>query len=122
MNVLLTGVLLYLNKMAQKVLKEFFFTLDFSAPRMVLVPEDSVPSTIIESFLIRVNPSLYRGISCRLYPKEAREFFKLSSGFQTNLKDLSRCELKLVKQLDFEAKSAFVLKIVAEVSKLFILY
>jgi hypothetical protein len=89
---------------------------------MVLVPEDSVPSTIIESFLIRVNPSLYRGISCRLYPKEAREFFKLSSGFQTNLKDLSRCELKLVKQLDFEAKSAFVLKIVAEVSKLFILY
>jgi len=41
---------------------------------------------------------------------------KLTTGFQTNLKDLSRCELKLVKQLDFEAKSAFVLKIVAEVS------
>jgi hypothetical protein len=82
---------------------------------MVLVPENTPPSKIIESFLVRVNPGLYRGISCRLYPKEAREFFKLSSGFQTNLKDLSRCELKLVKPLDFEAKSAFVVKIVAEV-------
>ena len=82
---------------------------------MVLVPEDSAPNKILESFLIRVNPTLYRGISCRLYPKEAREFFKLSNGFQTNLKDVSRCELKLVKPLDFEAKSAFVLKVVAEV-------
>ena len=80
----------------------------------MLVPEDS-PPRIIESFLIRSNPRLYRGISCKLYPKEAREFFKLSNGFQTNVKDLSRCELKLVKPLDFEAKSAFVLKIVAEV-------
>ena len=62
------------------------------------------------------NPSLFRGISCRVLPLEAREFFRIGPGLPTAVKGQSRCDLRLVKQLDYEQRSAFVLQIVAEVS------
>ena len=39
-----------------------------------------------------------------------------------NVKDQSKCNLKLIKKLDYEARSAFIIQIVAEVRYIFSLF
>ena len=58
---------------------------------------------------------MFRGVHCHLEPKEARKYFDLESGTQTNVKDLTECDLRLAKKLDYEARSAFIIQVVAEV-------
>ena len=43
-------------------------------------------------------------------------YFDLNPGYKTNVKEISRCDMKLMKKLDYEARSAFIVQIVAEVS------
>ena len=57
---------------------------------------------------------VYRGVHCHLEPPEARTYFELHPGFKTNVREISRCDLKLKKKLDYEARSAFILQIIAE--------
>ena len=45
-------------------------------------------------------------------------YFDLNPGYKTNVKEISRCDMKLMKKLDYEARSAFIVQIVAEVSSL----
>ena len=87
----------------------------FRAPRILKVPENTQPGTLIESFLVRENTQVYRGIHCHLEPAIARNYFDLHPGFKTNVKDQSKCNLKLIKKLDYEARSAFIIQIIAEV-------
>lgn len=71
---------------------------------------------LVNTFIIKENPNLFRGISCRLLPKSAREYFSLSNGLPMKSKGESRCDLKLIKELDYESRSSFVLQVVAEVN------
>ena len=87
------------------------------APRIIKVPESTQVGTLIKSFHIRENLQMYRGVHCHLEPAEARLYFDLHPGFKTNVKELSRCDLKLIQKLDYEARSAFIVQIIAEVSK-----
>ena len=84
------------------------------APRIIRVPETTQPQELIESFFIRENLQVYRGVHCHLEPPEARMYFELHPGFKTNVREISRCDLKLKKKLDYEARSAFILQIIAE--------
>ena len=84
------------------------------------VPEDTQPGTIVESFTIKENNQVYRGIHCHLEPEVARLYFELHPGIKTNVKDQSQCNLKLIKKLDYEARSAFIIQIIAEVSSVHI--
>ena len=43
-------------------------------------------------------------------------YFDLNPGYKTNVKEISRCDMKLMKKLDYEARSAFIVQIVAEVN------
>ena len=58
---------------------------------------------------------VYCGVHCHLEPPDANKYFDLDPGVQTNVKEISRCELKLMKKLDYEARSAFIVQIIAEV-------
>ena len=80
---------------------------------------------MLEAFYVRSNPTSFRGISCRLIEYggdsialPSPEVFSLSSGVPAEVKGQSRCDLKLAKKLDYEARSTFVLQIVAEVKKI----
>ena len=80
---------------------------------------------MLETFYIRSNPSSFRGIACRLIEYggdstalKSPKSFSLSSGVPARTKGQSRCDLKLAKKLDYEARSMFVLQIVAEVCKI----
>lgn len=84
------------------------------APRILKVPESTQPGTLIHSFDIRKNLQVFRGVHCHLEPAEIEAYFDLNPGYQTNVKEISRCDLKLAKKLDYEARSAFILQIVAE--------
>ena len=84
------------------------------APRIIRVPETTQPQELIESFFIRENLQVYRGVHCHLEPPESRMYFELHPGFKTNVREISRCDLKLKKKLDYEARSAFILQIIAE--------
>ena len=96
-----------------------------SARRIIRIPETTKAGTILETFHIRSNPSSYRGIFCRLieYGGDSTaltspESFSLSTGVPAQAKGQSRCDLKLAKELDYEARSMFILQIVAEVGKI----
>lgn len=84
------------------------------APRILKVPESTQPGQLIHSFHIRENLQVYRGVHCHLEPAEAEIYFDLDPGVKTNVKDISQCDLKLMKKLDYESRSAFILQIVAE--------
>jgi hypothetical protein len=89
------------------------------APRLIQIPETTPADALIESFIIRENESVFRGINCQLLPSDAvvTEHFSLGSGLPTANKEESRCDLRLEKKLDFETRSSFVLQVVAEVSE-----
>ena len=89
--------------------------ISFRAPRILKVPETTQPGTLIESFHIRENLQVYRGVHCHLEPPEARLYFDLHPGYKTNVKEISKCDMILMKKLDYEARSAFIVQIVAEV-------
>eukprot|EP00095_Tigriopus_kingsejongensis_P012458 maker-scaffold696_size110080-snap-gene-0.13 protein:Tk12458 transcript:maker-scaffold696_size110080-snap-gene-0.13-mRNA-1 annotation:"cad86_drome ame: full" len=84
------------------------------APRIVRIPETSKADSLIETFIIMENMNVFRGISCQLLPVSAREYFKVSPGLPTAIRGESRCDLRLIKELDYEARSSFVLQILAE--------
>ena len=94
----------------------------YRAPRLLKVPETTQPGTLIESFHIRENLQVYRGVHCHLEPPEARKYFDLDPGYNTNVKDISKCDMKLMKKLDYEARSAFIIQIVAEVKYFVIMF
>ncbi len=87
----------------------------FRAPRILRVPETTQPGTLLETFIIKENLAMFRGVHCHLEPLEARLYFDLDPGSQTNVKDLTECQLRLAKKLDYESRSAFIIQIVAEV-------
>lgn len=86
----------------------------FRAPSIVRLSETTPENTLIESFIIKENPKLFRGIVCQLLPKAAHEFFTLSHGLPMKDKGRTRCDLRLKKKLDYESRSSFVLQILAE--------
>ena len=95
----------------------------FSSSRIIRISETTNVGKILETFFVRSNPKSFRGISCRLieYGGDSRilkspETFSLTSGVPAQIKGQSRCDLKLAKKLDYEARSMFVLQIIAEVS------
>ena len=104
--------LIFFQILDRKVIQEIFV---YRAPRLLKVPETTQPGTLIESFHIRENLQVYRGVHCHLEPPEARKYFDLDPGYNTNVKDISKCDMKLMKKLDYEARSAFIVQIVAEV-------
>ncbi len=85
---------------------------------MIQIPEYTKPNSLIESFLVKENEGMFRGISCKLISpgSDAASHFSLGSGLPTATKGESRCDLRLRKPLDYEARSSFVLQIIAEVS------
>ena len=42
--------------------------------------EHTPPGSLVESFTVMENPDLFRGVSCRLMPREAGEYFELGQG------------------------------------------
>ena len=111
--------LIFFQILDRKVIQEIFV---YRAPRLLKVPETTQPGTLIESFHIRENLQVYRGVHCHLEPPEARKYFDLDPGYNTNVKDISKCDMKLMKKLDYEARSAFIVQIVAEVNIFFTMF
>jgi hypothetical protein len=100
-----------------------FSNLHFSSTRIIRISETTNVGKLLETFYVRSNPKSFRGISCRLieYGGDSKslkypETFSLTSGVPAQTKGQSRCDLKLAKKLDYEARSMFVLQIIAEVS------
>ena len=94
----------------------------FRSRRIIRIPENTEVDTTLETFYVRSNPKSFRGISCRLIEYDAEstvlkspQSFSLTSGVPARVKGQSRCDLKLVNKLDYEARSTFVLQVVAEV-------
>ena len=94
----------------------------FSSSRIIRISETTNVGKLLEKFYVRSNPKSFRGISCRLieYGGNSRslkspETFSLTSGVPAQTKGQSRCDLKLAKKLDYEARSMFLLQIIAEV-------
>ena len=100
--------------MASRSFRVCSFILHFRAPSIVRMSETTPENALIESFIIKENPKLFRGIRCQLQPKAAREFFTLSPGLPMKNKGTTRCDLRLKKPLDYESRSSFVLQILAE--------
>ena len=93
-----------------------------SSSRIIRIPETTKVGTLLETFYVRSNPQSFRGIACRLIEYggdsavlNSPETFSLTSGVPAQTKGQSRCDLKLSKKLDYEARSMFVLQIIAEV-------
>ena len=85
--------------------------------RIVKVKETAKVGTLIDTFHVMSNPDAFRGIHCRLHEiggRRSKPFFKLSSGFPAQRKGQTRCDLRLAHELDYEARSTFILQIVAE--------
>ena len=94
----------------------------FRSRRIIRIPENAEVGTTLETFYVRSNPKSFRGISCRLIEYDAEstvlkspQSFSLTSGVPARVKGQSRCDLKLANKLDYEARSTFVLQVVAEV-------
>jgi len=51
-----------------------------SAPRLVRVSETTPSGSLLHSFTVVEDANLFRGVRCRLAPKEAAEFFELGAG------------------------------------------
>ena len=91
--------------------------------RIIRIPETTKVGTTLETFYIRSNPKSFRGIACNLieYGESSSvlkvpQSFSLSSAVPARTKGQSRCDLKLKEKLDYEARSMFVLQLIAEVS------
>ena len=95
----------------------------FSSSRIIRIPETTEIGTTLETFYIRSSPKSFRGIACNLIEYgessavlKAPKSFSLSSAVPAQTKGQSRCDLKLGEKLDYEARSMFVMQVIAEVS------
>ena len=94
----------------------------FRSSRIIRIPETTEVGTRLETFYIRSNPKSFRGIACNLIEYGGSsavltepQSFSLSSAVPARTKGQSRCDLKLREKLDYEARSMFVMQVIAEV-------
>ena len=108
-----------------------------SGPRIITVPEDSRPGSLLGFFLISNNEGAHRGVSCYLKQVNVIEIMKSSVSdtlFQisplshrnismfTVRKELTpsangdtKCSVYLQKKLDYEKYASYIMQIIAEV-------
>lgn len=129
------------NKLFQLVMWLCF--IHFSGPRIITVPEDSRPGSLLGFFLISNNEGAHRGVSCYLKQvyiiqnkcnPQFQSLFQISPFHHQNSsifavrKELTpsvngdtKCSVYLQKKLDYEIHASYIMQIIAEVqTKVFI--
>ena len=91
--------------------------LHYRSRKIVTVMEDAAVGSLLETFLVASNPEAFRGIRCQLYELPATfetsepAAFSITTGVPSQLTGVSRCDLRLARPLDFEARSTYVIQV-----------